>query len=124
LRFAPRPLYGENMSYLLKLRGKVTVADETGAQEGTALCVIRSEREIEVEFDFEAGPCRWAGLLNRGGDFFCAEELPTLTPDTVSPILLRARLFRNAFNEREWLLHGLWKEEGLDHVFDADLEAE
>ena len=41
----------------------------------------------------------------------------------MSPIFLRARLFRNAFNEREWLLHGLWKEEGLDHVFDADLEA-
>jgi hypothetical protein len=33
-------------------------------------------------------------------------------------------LFRNAFDERLWLLHGLWEEEGLDHVFDADLEAE
>ena len=112
------------MSYPLKLRGKVTVAGDTGAQEGTALCVIRSEREIEVEFDFEAGPCRWAGHLKRVGSLFCADELPTLTPDTVSPILLRARLFRNAFNERQWLLHGLWEEESLDHVFDADLEAE
>ena len=112
------------MSYFLKLRGKVTVAGDTEAQEGTALCVIRSEREIEVEFDFEAGPCRWAGRLNRAGDFFCASQLPTLTPDTVSPIVLKARLFRNAFNEHEWLLHGLWREEGFEHVFDADLEAE
>lgn len=112
------------MSYLLKLRGKVTVAGDTGAQEGAARCVIRSDKKIEVEFDFEVGPCRWAGLLNRAGDFFYADELPTLTPDTVSPILLRARLFRNAFNESEWLLHGLWQEEGLDHVFDADMEAE
>ena len=111
------------MSYLLKLRGKVTVSGDNGVQEGSARCLIRSEREIEVQFDFEAGPCRWAGRLNRAGDFFCADELPTLTPDTVSPILLRARLFRNAFKEREWLLHGLWKEEGFDHVFDADLEA-
>ena len=52
--------------------------------------------------------------LNRAGDFFCANQLPTLTPDTVPPIALKARLFRNAFNEREWLLHGLWEEEGLD----------
>jgi hypothetical protein len=74
------------MSYLLKLRGKVTVAGDSGAHEGTALCVIRSEREIEVQFDFEAGPYHWAGLLNRAGDFFCTDELPTLTPDTVSPM--------------------------------------
>ena len=112
------------MSYLLKLRGKVTVAGDTGAQEGTARCVIRSDKEIGVQFDFEAGPCRWAGKLKRAGSFFCADELPTLTPNTVPPILLRARLFRNAFNEREWLLHGLWQEEGFDHVFDADMEAE
>ena len=118
------PLYGEKMSYLLKLRGKITVAGDSGVQEGTAKCAIRSEKEIEVEFDFEAGPCRWAGRLNRAGDLFCADELPTLTPGTVSAILLKVRLFRNAFNEREWLLHGLWREEGFDHVFDADLEAE
>ena len=62
--------------------------------------------------------------LDRAGDLFCADELPTLTPGTVSAILLKVRLFRNAFNEREWLLHGLWREEGFDHVFDADLEAE
>ena len=114
----------KQMSYLLKLRGKVTVASDSGVQEGTAKCAIRSEKEIEVEFDFEAGPCRWAGRLDRAGDLFCADVLPTLTPGTVSAILLKARLFRNAFKEREWLLHGLWREEGFDHVFDADLEAE
>ena len=122
--FSFAPLYGENMSYLLKLRGKVIVTGDTGAQEGLAQCVVCSEKEIEVEFDFEEGPCRWAGRLSRVGDFFCADELPTLTPDTVSSILLRARLFRNAFNEREWLLHGLWQEEGLEYVFDADFKAE
>jgi hypothetical protein len=112
------------MSYMLKLRGKVTVAGAGGVQEGMAECALRSDREIEVEFDFDAGPCRWAGPLSRVGNFFCADALPTITPDTVSPILLRARLFRNAFNEREWLLHGLWRDDGIDHVFDADLEAE
>jgi len=112
------------MSYLLKLRGTVVVTGDNGAQEGTARCVIRSETEIDVEFDFEVGPCRWAGRLNRLGDFFRVTELPTLTPHTVSPITLKARLFRNAFNERQWLLHGLWQEEGLDHVFDTDLEVE
>ena len=112
------------MSYLLKLRGTVMVARESGAQKGKTQCVFLSESEIEVEFEFEAGPCRWAGRLNRTGDFFCADELPALTSDTASPILLRARLFRNAFNEREWLLHGLWQEEGLEYVFDADFKAE
>ena len=86
MRLVRRSRYGEIMSYLLKLRGKVIVAGDSGAQEGTALCVMRSKEKIEVEFDFEAGPCRWAGRLNRAGDFFCADELPTLTPDTVSPI--------------------------------------
>jgi hypothetical protein len=69
------------MSYLLRLRGKVTVAGDTGAQEGTARCVIRSDKEIEVQFDFEAGPCRWAGKLKRAGSFFCADELPTFNTE-------------------------------------------
>ena len=112
------------MSYLLKLHGTVVVAGHHDAQKGLARCVFHSEKEIEVEFDFEAGPCRWAGRLARDGDFFCVDELPTLTPDNVSPIQLEARLFRNAFNEREWLLHGLWREDGLDYVFVADLEVE
>src|ERR1700687_5932967 len=109
------------MSYTLKLRGKVTVAGAGAVQEGMAECALRSDKEIEVVFDFDAGPCRWAGPLSRVGNFF-SDALPTVTPDTVSPILLRARLFRNAFNEREWLLDGLWRDAGIDHLFDADLE--
>ena len=112
------------MSSLLRLTGEIIVAGDIGLTEGTAQCLLRSKSELDVEFDFEAGPCHWAGRLTFDGEFFFAAELATLTPETVSPISVQARLFRNAFNEREWLLHGLWREDGIDHFFDAELTAE
>lgn len=51
---------------MLKLSGTVMVAGDTALRKALAICVIRSEREIAVEFDFEMRPSRWGRAAEPG----------------------------------------------------------